>query len=62
LDVVLAPCGVEHGGKIPSDAKGAAFPGGFASPPQLDLYMRTPYYKGRQVSDAGLRDARDKIT
>jgi len=45
LDVVLAPCGVQHGGKIPSDAKGAAFPGGFASPPQLDLYLRTPYYK-----------------
>lgn len=44
LDVVLAPCGVQHGGKIPADAKSAAFPGGFASPPQLDLYLRTPYY------------------
>ena len=50
LDVVLAPCGVQHGGKIPSDAKGAAFPGGFASPPQLDLYMRTPYYKDGKYS------------
>ena len=45
LDLVLAPCGVQHGGKIPADAKGAAFPGGFASPPQLDLYLRTPHYK-----------------
>jgi gentisate 1,2-dioxygenase len=45
LDVVLAPCGVEHGGKIPSDAKHICYPGGFASPPQLDLYLRTPYYK-----------------
>ncbi len=45
LDVVLAPCGLEHGGRIPSDTKSPAFPGGFASPPQLDLYMRTPYYK-----------------
>ena len=45
LDVVLAPCGVQHGGKIPSDVKGICYPGGFASPPQLDLYLRTPYYK-----------------
>jgi hypothetical protein len=45
LDVVLAPCGVQHGGKIPPDAEGAAFPGGFVLPPRLDLYMRTPYYK-----------------
>jgi len=44
LDVVLAPCGVAHGGKIPPDAKDVCFPGGFASPPQLDLYVRTPYY------------------
>lgn len=50
LDVVLAPCGVQHGGKIPSEAKGAAFPGGFASPPQLDLYLRTPYYKDEKYS------------
>ena len=45
LDVVLAPCGVQHGGKIPSDAKEICYRGGFASPPQLDLYLRTPYYK-----------------
>jgi len=44
-DVVLAPCGVQHGGRIPSDAKGICYPGGFASPPQLDLYLRTAYYR-----------------
>ena len=37
--------GVQHGGKIPADAKGAAFQAGFASPPQLDLYLRTPSYR-----------------
>jgi hypothetical protein len=53
LDVVLAPCGVQHGGRIPSDAKSTAFPGGYASPPQLDLYMRTTYYKdGRYQTPA----------
>jgi gentisate 1,2-dioxygenase len=50
LDVVLAPCGVQHGGKIPVDEKGAAFPGGFASPPQLDLYLRTSYYNDGKYS------------
>lgn len=44
-DCTLAPCGVLHGGSIPADAPGPMFPGGFASPPQLDLYVRTPYYK-----------------
>ncbi len=43
FDVVLAPCGVEHGiAMVP----GAALWGGFAAPPQLDLYARTPYYLG----------------
>ena len=42
FDVVLAPCGVEHG--ISMVTGGAA--GGFAAPPQLDLYARTPCYHG----------------
>lgn len=43
FDVVLAPCGVEHWiAMVP----GQALWGGFAAPPQLDLYARTPYYQG----------------
>ncbi|MFC0448252.1 cupin domain-containing protein [Rhodococcus jostii] len=41
FDVVFAPCGVEHG---ISSVTGEALWGGFAAPPQLDLYARTPYY------------------
>jgi hypothetical protein len=40
-DVVLAPCGVAHGHR----SRGAAFFGGFASPPQLDLLVPTGYYR-----------------
>ena len=40
-DVVLAPCGVVHGHR----SRGAAFFGGFASPPQLDLLIPTDYYR-----------------
>jgi gentisate 1,2-dioxygenase len=43
FDVVMAPCGVEHGiAMVP----GEAYWGGFAAPPQLDMYARTPYYRG----------------
>jgi hypothetical protein len=43
FEVVFAPCGVEHG---TSTVLGEALWGGFAAPPQLDLYARTPYYRG----------------
>jgi gentisate 1,2-dioxygenase len=62
LDVVLAPCGVQHGGKIPADTKNTAFPGGFASPPQLDFVPPYSLLRRGQVSDAALRNARGKIT
>ena len=45
FDCLLAPCGVSHGegGSLdPADASSAGC--GFASPPQLDLYLRTPYF------------------
>jgi quercetin dioxygenase-like cupin family protein len=43
FDVVMAPCGVEHGiAMVP----GEALWGGFAAPPQLDLYARTSFYEG----------------
>jgi len=43
-DVILAPCGVAHGHRsIPG--RGPSMMGGFASPPQLDLVIPTPYYK-----------------
>ena len=37
------------------------YPGGFASPPQLDLYLRTPYYKDGKYQTPAVRDARGKI-
>src|SRR5262249_5565146 len=48
LDVLLAPCGVQHGGYVPEDATEPYYPGGFASPPQLDLYLRTDFYRDGQ--------------
>ncbi len=41
-DCVFAPCGVHHGiSAVPS----TALWGGFAAPPQLDLYRRTAWFK-----------------
>jgi gentisate 1,2-dioxygenase len=45
LGTVLAPCGVHHGGECPADARETMYPGGFAAPPQLDLYLKTDYWK-----------------
>lgn len=46
LDVLLAPCGVHHTvGGSPDTADGPSYGCGFASPPQLDLYLRTPFYQ-----------------
>ena len=42
-DVALAPCGVMHGHRSTSD-RGPSMMGGFASPPQVDLVIPTPYY------------------
>jgi len=45
-DVLLAPCGVHHstgGSRDPDTGRGGGI--GFASPPQLDLYLRIHYYK-----------------
>jgi len=44
FDVSLAPCGVVHGGRVPANASEPFFPGGFAAPPQLDLYLNTPFH------------------
>jgi gentisate 1,2-dioxygenase len=45
LDCLLAPCGVHHsiGGPVDLSA-GPSYGCGFASPPQLDLYLNTPFY------------------
>ncbi|MGO4444981.1 hypothetical protein AB4Z42_16640 [Mycobacterium sp. 2YAF39] len=41
-----APCGVEH--RIAMVPRAALW-GGFAAPPQLDLYARTPYSLGART-------------
>jgi gentisate 1,2-dioxygenase len=47
LDVLLAPCGIHHSIGGPRDLSApASFGCGFASPPQLDLYVRTPFFQG----------------
>jgi quercetin dioxygenase-like cupin family protein len=43
FDVVFAPCGVGHGVSL---LDGGSLWGGFAAPPQLDLYARTDFYEG----------------
>jgi gentisate 1,2-dioxygenase len=45
LDVLLAPCGVPHSiGGARDLSAGPSYGCGFASPPQLDLYVRTPFF------------------
>jgi gentisate 1,2-dioxygenase len=45
LDCLLAPCGVHHSvGGSPEANVGPSYGCGFAAPPQLDLYVRTPFY------------------
>jgi gentisate 1,2-dioxygenase len=51
LDVSLAPCGVVHGGRVPPDATEPFLPGGFAAPPQLDLYLNTPFHHAGQFDE-----------
>lgn len=65
-DVAMAPCGVVHGHRSTAE-RGPAMMGGFASPPQMDLMIPTPYYKdgvyahptdkefsGQEMQDANL--------
>lgn len=45
-DVLLAPCGVHHTVGGPRDpSAGPSFGCGYASPPQLDLYLETPFFQ-----------------
>lgn len=58
-ECLLAPCGVPHGGPLnivtntvdEPNQGGATLWGGFASPPQGDLYLRGGYIKDQIVSD-----------
>lgn len=49
-DVALAPCGVMHGHRS-TQGRGPSMMGGFASPPQLDLVIPTPYYQDGVYAD-----------
>ena len=42
-DVMMAPCGVAHGHRS-VEGRGPSMMGGFASPPQLDLMIPSPFY------------------
>jgi hypothetical protein len=55
FDVVLAPCGVEHGIAI---VPGQALWGGFAAPPQLDLYAHALLPGHRDVRQRAVRSPR----
>jgi gentisate 1,2-dioxygenase len=48
-DVLLVPCGVEHGGGT-TEEQGRIWVGGFAAPPQLDLYLLAGYTDGRTLT------------
>ncbi|CEG57668.1 cupin domain-containing protein [Legionella fallonii] len=58
-DCLLAPCGVHHGGPLNIQTKTVnnippardTLWGGFASPPQGDLYLRAEYIENQQVKD-----------
>lgn len=43
-DVMMAPCGVAHGHRSVA-GRGPSMMGGFASPPQLDLVIPSPFYE-----------------
>ncbi|MDO8213500.1 cupin domain-containing protein [Conexibacter sp. CPCC 206217] len=48
-DVLLVPCGVEHGGG-PMRDQGRLWVAGIASPPQPDLLLKSGYYDGVAVT------------
>lgn len=58
-DCLMAPCGVQHGGPLNIKTETVGHPhqsgstlwGGFASPPQGDLYLRGGYVKDQRVED-----------
>ena len=58
-DCLLAPCGVAHGGPLNIDTHttqsapppSATLWGGFASPPQGDLYLRAGYVNNQAIED-----------
>jgi hypothetical protein len=50
-DCVMAPRGVLHGGRVSKESKppdGRVLVGGFASPPQMDLYFKAGYYDNNE--------------
>ena len=50
-DVLLAPCGVTHGnGNADRAGQADSWGGGFASPPQIDLYMQTEHWNGEDYT------------